>query len=351
MWTIIAVSFIVMVPFIVNAFFAYPMADDFFHAQRFSDSTIYEVCRDTYYNWSGRYFATFISILNPLILECVDLLIVYSIVLLFSSYIVIWFLIRKLCGNKLSKLSNCALTGLVMTSFLSSVPSAHEFYYWFSAYITYTIPVILQILFFGICINFYKTHIKKKSISFILITIILLFVIVGSNEFSIIQMHAFLAIAVICIPSLRKNKYVYILYSALLLFTVFSIIAPGNFKRFEICNANVSIVRAFLLATYYSIKFVLNHAVTYCISGIIYICCFAKQLSNIQDCTVKIHPAIFTLLCIITLVFLQFFSFYTTLSQLLCRTENGTFLLSLLFWFCIIQMFYNFYSHCIKEKN
>jgi hypothetical protein len=52
-----------IIPFVLFAFWNFPSADDYMIINKRSQFSFWELQSDVYQNWSGRYFATFVSCL------------------------------------------------------------------------------------------------------------------------------------------------------------------------------------------------------------------------------------------------------------------------------------------------
>jgi hypothetical protein len=50
-----------IIPFVLFAFWNFPSADDYMIINKRSQFSFWELQSDVYHNWSGRYFATFVS--------------------------------------------------------------------------------------------------------------------------------------------------------------------------------------------------------------------------------------------------------------------------------------------------
>ena len=62
---LIAVGVYTILPFLIISQYNRPAADDYDIAVRYSQYSLSYLIKDTYLNWSGRYFASLISALDP----------------------------------------------------------------------------------------------------------------------------------------------------------------------------------------------------------------------------------------------------------------------------------------------
>ena len=137
--------------------------DDYVYALRGLSSSAFQATVDTYMDWSGRFFATCLSNLNPLIYrDCSALLVkIYPFALILVFCVSIYFLFRMLFHNYLKNIQILSMASLFVVLFVVQVPRISEFFYWFSSYIAYTIPCVMTALLFA--------FIAKRNAFFILL--------------------------------------------------------------------------------------------------------------------------------------------------------------------------------------
>ena len=97
--TLILIGISALIPLIILSIYTQPCNDDYNYALRDSSTNFIYAGIDTYLNFSGRYFATFISRLNPLIYHSLEAYKIYTIILLcvflFAMYLFSIYLILK----------------------------------------------------------------------------------------------------------------------------------------------------------------------------------------------------------------------------------------------------------------
>lgn len=221
LWCIIAVSLICLLPFLYICRYVYPVNDDYFYAMDHIGIDCFTAVTDSYMNWSGRYLATFISSLNPLVCGQ-DGVFLYkiaslSVVLLFFAVPFISFYI--MFGKRLGKLRAAALGALFFITYMALCPRVSELFFWFSTYTAFTLPSLLALLFFS-------TLMLKGKIVFIL-QCILAFLIPGGNEVT-----AVLFVLTVCfIAFVSKSRRIVLLACLAVLGIVVVMMSPGNAVR------------------------------------------------------------------------------------------------------------------------
>jgi hypothetical protein len=327
-----------LLPFLLNSLYVHPAIDDYAHAYRLFEATIWETIVDVYYNWSGRYFGTLISAINPLLFPIKSLSAWYSIITILSLVASIYILLHSLCSSKISKIQICALSGIVIVPFLVYIPDIYAWFYWFSGYITYTLSTSAFLILSAVV---YKYIQNPKSHFFTLSTItVLLFIIAGSNVINLIHTYAAFLLFFVVIKPFHKQKKVYVIIGILSFFSLIFVLAPGNYERARICNVSVSVINAAYISLFYTKEFFIRYAGMFLSTGAIYLTLFAPALHNPHKYKYR-NPLIIAAIGIITLFVLQFFSLYTTFTALLYRTENSTVLIALLLWLFFLQRVYS----------
>ncbi len=337
-YSIFFITVVAIFPFIINSVYVHPAIDDYAHAYRLFNASIWETVTNIYLTWSGRYFGTLISCINPLLYSQSILSTVYSISIIFLSITSIYFLLLSLSRSKLTKLQTCALTGVVLLPFLTYIPDVYSYFYWFSGYITYTIANAAILFLIAVIYNYIRK--PQSFILTLLIVAVLSFIIAGSNEFALIQTHSIFILGFLSLKKTRTHTHYYIFYGIFLLFSLIFLAAPGNYQRAEICNVSVSITDAAYISLFYTKEFFIRYVGMFLSAGGAYLTLFAPLLHKSKK-IVDIHPITIAIFGIGMLFVLEFFSLYATFTALLYRTENSTVLLAILIWIFFLQQTYS----------
>jgi hypothetical protein len=224
-------NYIFILFFLILTKYNFPSADDFCNTNLSKKNGIIEMTKWWYFNWSGRYFSNFLASANPLILGNLILYNIVPIALVFVTIILIYYFFNLiLVNNKIDKL---LLTSITYILILFNKPTISEGYFWYTSSITYEFAN-LMLIFLAIVIIKYN---ELKDVKYFFIAIITIFIIVGSNETSMLLIDFFLIIYSINNFKLKSSKNILIICS--LIFSLFVILAPGNEIRssyFELKN-------------------------------------------------------------------------------------------------------------------
>ena len=181
-----------------------------------------------YYTWSGRYFSNILISFNPLVfhkywLYKLDAVVLLSL-FLFAAY---W-----LCGtlfNNLGKLTRLSITALFITAYLIHMPDIAQGIFWQSGAYTCFFPDILSLLLLGCIIRYYTSPAKK---TYFILSCLLAIAIIGSYEINLIFIDlTILLIATTNIFKKRKLLFPLTLLAVCVVFSLFSVTAPGNSAR------------------------------------------------------------------------------------------------------------------------
>ena len=232
-------------------FIAYPAVDDYEYALKsiekgFWNSQVYE-----YLNWNGRYLATAILSFNPLTwrwyfgYHLIPLCLIIGLVLSLAYFL--RSLLNGFDQNKIYKISVVIISIYLMRHF-----SLDQNIYWMSGSITYTLPLILELIFFALL---YKNLNQEKRVFRTIAMVILTILVIGLNE-TIMLAHCFL-LFMTCVYCIYKDKKLPSDLIILLMISILSslvvVLAPGNG------------VRASRFERSHDVLFTLSNSITYTI--------------------------------------------------------------------------------------
>lgn len=227
----IIITGIMLMPFLLLSFFCHPSADDFILSEVVRDNGYIEHYKQVYFEWSGRYFGTFIVSINPLVFNWLfgyKLLPVFLIILVLLAF---YFLVLPLLENKNERYTTIliALSGVLLL--LENMPSTSEGIYWMSGSLTYFLPSVLTLLLVGVLIRIIYFDIRSRFLS--AASLLLPFIICGSNEVNMIFLLGFMS-SIVLYRRFMKMETPGLLYLTLLCSIASSILliaAPGNYHR------------------------------------------------------------------------------------------------------------------------
>lgn len=207
--------------------------DDYIYAAQSRNLGILNNCFDFYKNWGGRYFTYSLNTLIPVgkpefYWLPKTLPVFYFVLLIFGFYKNFRFFFKL---NKPEALQKSFVLFLFYTVCLASIS---EHYFWISGANIYLLPIILAnflIYFFGR----FQYNRKVKPIIFLL-----LFLLMGSNEFVAIYLLLFLIFNYF--QNKQKDNFLFLAFG--IFGFLLSFLAPGNFNRFTESETNFLIKNA-----------------------------------------------------------------------------------------------------------
>lgn len=147
-YMLVGVTVLAFIPFLILCGYVFPVNDDYYFALEHIDRNCFESVVDSWNNWSGRYFATFVSSANPFVISSSP----FALFRILSAVVVLLFILSFICfpliGLKryLKGIECMGLGSLLLLVYISLFPSVSQAFYWFSSYTAYTIPSIMYIL-------------------------------------------------------------------------------------------------------------------------------------------------------------------------------------------------------------
>lgn len=228
-----SISIIIFICLCYISFYNVFQTDDYIYAAQSRNLGILYNCFDFYKNWGGRYFTYSLNTLIPagkpeFYWLPKTLPVFYFVLLIFGFYKNFRFFFKL---NKSEALQKSFVLFLFYTVCLTSIS---EHYFWISAANIYLLSIILVnflIYFFGR----FQYNRKVKPIIFLL-----LFLLMGSNEFVAIYLLLFLIFNYI--QNKQKDNFLFLVFGSF--WFLLSFFAPGNFNRFTESETNFLIKNA-----------------------------------------------------------------------------------------------------------
>lgn len=218
-----------IISFIIISFFDNPAADDFYFSNPCRQLGFWGAQIHLYTKWTGRYFSSAVLSINPALLFnqffIYKLIPIILIVVLFFS---IYYLV-KLVFLSAGKRDIFLLTLFIFIVYLFQMPAIAQGIYWATASLTYQLANCLAMLLLCSVIKLMRTG----KIKFLVLSVLLTFCVVGSNE-TIMIVVDFLLTSIFILNFIGTKKINHSLLILLIFAALFSgivIIAPGNYIR------------------------------------------------------------------------------------------------------------------------
>lgn len=230
---VVVILLLSLYPFIHISLFIFPTADDFCNALNDANKSILERFLWVYKNWSGRYTPAILGKFANIMVEFPFLYKLFAIFRFFVLLILIYLFLKKTFW--LSFFNAFIYSSIFFLTFLSCMPEIGSAMYWLTSARVYTLGIILSFIYILYFIS--KSNQKNFIYSKIELSILAILIIfsAGCNEPITIILLIFHACIYILFKQSR-NPYFHTLTIILIISSVISFLAPGNFARTAIIS-------------------------------------------------------------------------------------------------------------------
>lgn len=171
-----------LIPLIALSFYNHPSpADDYCYIDTVFKYSWLEAMHYYYTGWTGRYFGIFLNHSNPLLFHSVVGFKILPVVLLLGLVAALYALIRQLTPTLFRK-AHLGFSGVILFLYILQIPSVAEAFYWMAAFVTYTVPNILTILWITVVLRWYRLDTPTMKTLTGIFAGFLVFAIIGSSE-------------------------------------------------------------------------------------------------------------------------------------------------------------------------
>jgi hypothetical protein len=187
-WINIMLMISVLLPLVFLSYYNHPSpADDYCYIDTVFKYGWLEAMNYYYSGWTGRYFGIFLNHTNPLLFHSVAGFKILPVVLLGGVVFALYSLFRHLTPT-LSRLAHLGFAGVVFFLYLLKMSSISEAFYWMAAFVTYTIPNILTLLWVVLVLRYYRQDNPTARIVAATGSAFLIFAVIGSSETNLLIM-------------------------------------------------------------------------------------------------------------------------------------------------------------------
>ncbi len=187
-WINILLMISVLLPLIILSRYNHPSpADDYCYIDTVFKFGWLEAMNYYYSGWTGRYFGIFLNHSNPLLFHSVVGFKILPVVLLAGVIFALYSLFRHLTPT-LSRLAHLGFAGVVFFLYMLKMASMSEAYYWMAAFVTYTVPNILTLLWIVVVLRFYRQDTQSAKILLASLSGFFIFAVIGSSETNLLIM-------------------------------------------------------------------------------------------------------------------------------------------------------------------
>jgi hypothetical protein len=340
---------LLLLPFLLLSFYCHPSADDYIVSAFVKERGIFGHLHQIYFEWSGRYFSSFLKCFNPLVYGWLwgYKLIPFVLILLF--YISIYSFIRSIFSVSFNSLKKHILSLVIVLLFLNSIPSTSECIYWMDGSLNYFLGNILLLFFFAILIK--SIYDEKEETGRMIAFIILPVIIVGTNEISMLALDEILVLILFRFWFIRKKipKGLILAIAGALISTIIEMSAPGNYDKMKYFPDNMNVVFSLQQSLFSFIKisarFIIDPA--FIMVSVLHVAFLPSFYENrIFKSLVNISPFYVLPLSILILLSMYFFVIFSTGLNPALRVHDAVGLFFVLFFFYNISVIhYYLVSH------
>ncbi|WP_025762466.1 DUF6056 family protein [Dyadobacter tibetensis] len=192
-WINVALMLIVLIPLLILARYNHPSpADDYCYIDTVFKYGWLEAMNFYYSGWTGRYFGIFLNHSNPLLFHSVTGFRILSALLILSVIASLYVLVRHLTPT-LSRLAHLGFAGVVFFLYILKMASIVEAYYWMAAFVTYTIPNVMTLVWIVLALRWYRQDSVGPRRMLAAIAGFLVFAVIGSSETNLLVMVLLIA--------------------------------------------------------------------------------------------------------------------------------------------------------------
>ncbi|MGA0557548.1 DUF6056 family protein [Larkinella sp. VNQ87] len=224
---------LVALPLIALAFYNQPSpVDDYPFADTARKYGVWAAQKFYYDGWTGRYFHNLMVHTGPLVWEWYDAYTLFPILLLIVLWLGFYAVIRRLTRFVLSLAEQIVAASAGTFLFISQLVSIPEFFYWYAGLACYSVSCVCFLFLIDALMAHDQLQFRLNG-PLLLIESLLVAVIIGSSETSMIMAMALLGTILMALLIYRRKLPA----SMLVLFAIagiccfFLIQAPGNAVR------------------------------------------------------------------------------------------------------------------------
>lgn len=352
-WFWISLLILLLLPFLILSFFCHPSADDFIVSSYIRERGISGHLHQIYYEWSGRYFSSFIKCFNPLVYGWLwgYKLIPFTLIILF--YFSIYYFISSIFASDFSTIKKHLLALVIVLLYFNSIPSTSECIYWMDSSLNYFLGSAFVFFFFGALVKSFYTE-KKRGLVFILL--ILPILAIGSNEISMLAVDEMLALIFLYFIIRRRKIHTYFLVTFIIaiISTVAEMTAPGNYTKMiyfpENMNLIFSLQQSVMAFFKIAVKFIIDPA--FILVTVLYAALLPLFYKNrIFKSLVELPPFYIIPISLLIMLSMYFFTIYSTGLNPALRIHNAVGLFFVFAWFYNIAVMHNFLVRRFKTES
>ncbi|GAA4294850.1 DUF6056 family protein [Nibribacter koreensis] len=321
--------------------YIHPAADDYGYALRDSQQGFWAIQKETYLNWSGRYFGTAILQLNPLRYGSFMGYRIVSFFMILGFAAGLYLVVEALLKATWPAINRKALTALLFLLYLVQCPSLPESFYWLTGFLTYTVSCLLFLLILVFIHRMSLTEHAGSKFLYAVLVSLLGIMIIGSNEMALIMLMS--SLCLLLVNHWRQKSRMRVHLSAIIIVCLAAalvmVMAPGNYQRMVGEAKSQNLLWSVAYATGLTMVAFMKWAIPLLIGCLVYILyiCPKKSATSVLPKLFSLDLRLVGFFYLVTLFAMHFLFVWSTGERPTPRLENVIYFYLLLGWFYILQ--------------
>ncbi|MBJ6799230.1 DUF6056 family protein [Geomonas propionica] len=225
---------LLILPFVVNCFFAYPQTDDFVYSVAARDLGFFQGQHDWYIKWSGRFTSTALLSINPLVYDSLAGYRLFFAILITAQLGSLYLLIHALTKRTLAWQEKLVFSLALLFACLDQVDDLRSWLYWMAGVATYQVAATMMILWLSLVLlveqdRKYDNQWNKGAV------LALSLLLSGTNEI-VLSLTFLLSLTWIAYQYVSKKTlapFHIATFVAVATGSCIGVFAPGNFARMK----------------------------------------------------------------------------------------------------------------------
>ncbi|MFT2007183.1 DUF6056 family protein [Pontibacter sp. 13R65] len=339
---LLLLGLLTLLPLLLLTAYNYPGADDFGFAVRDRTMGFWESQEYFYREWSGRYFATGIMRISPLVWGSIAGYKWLSALLLLAFGGALGWLAHVLFSGKLPWLQSSALAAFIFCLYVRQVPDITQSLFWLCGSLTYQLPSIMFLILLAYIARLIKSSNTGKNNWRVLVSAVLCVMIVGSNEMALLMTLSVLFLLVVACWQYREEHatHMAILFGVAFIAALVAVLAPGNYVRMSTHPRYAEFRWSIIYTSYLSLMFFMQWGGLLLIASVLYVPLWGYKLAitGRSDLLKQVDARWSVLLYLATIFVMQFLFTWSTSDKATPRVENVIYFYFVLGWFFNLQL-------------
>lgn len=352
---IIVLLLVLIAPFVINCFFAYPQTDDFMCSAIARDMGFFKSQYHWFMTWSGRFTSIALISSNPLVYNWSAGYKLFLVFCMFCLFFSVYTFFNGLTNCALSCREKLIITLSVLFAFFDQMDDVRSGLYWMSGVIPYQVAGALMLYFFALKLQINQNN-KSNALFSKCAVLIIAFLLGGTNEIVLVLVLLISSLSTIVTYVLHKKVSPFQAASMIAVVSGSSvgIFAPGNFARLSVYHERMSLFSAVQNSfdiTLTSVGVWITSPLTLMLmSMVLFIVVSNHEIKN----TFRCYSILYSICTLFVLVFSCFFiPFWCTGKQPENRVLNMIYFLFLIGWTInlaiIFAHFGDYILHLVKK--